>query len=142
MTEQWQYQLRIDLADQVADLARRSPDDPALEPLASILRRHQAALKCQYDAFAGYVAEAEREGVERYPLYAWTKATIENPAKKARYVKSFTLYVGGDEVYDKVLADALEADLEPLVGAGLVTRLAKHDTNPANNPQPPKRYRA
>jgi hypothetical protein len=28
-----------------------------------------------------------------------------------------------------------------LVGAGLVTRLAKHDTNPANNPQPPKRYR-
>ncbi|MEM7021690.1 MAG: hypothetical protein AAF637_03765, partial [Pseudomonadota bacterium] len=111
-------------------------------PLAGILRRHQAALKCQYDAFAGYVAEAEREGVERYPLYAWTKATIEKPAKKARYVKSFTLYVGGDEVYDKVLADALEADLEPLVGAGLVTRLAKHDTNPANNPQPPKRYRA
>ncbi len=41
----------------------------------------------------------------------------------------------------KEKADPLEADLKPLVGAGLVTRLAKHDTNPANNPQPPARYR-
>jgi hypothetical protein len=80
----WQYQVRIDLADEAAELARREPDDPALAPLADILRKHQAVLKCQYDAFAGYVAEAEREGVERYPLYAWTKATIENPAKKAK----------------------------------------------------------
>jgi hypothetical protein len=141
MTGQWQYQVRIDLADAAAEVARQRPDDPALEPLAGILRAHRAALKCQFDAFAGYCAEAEREGIERYPLYAWTKATIENPEKKARYVKSFTLYINGDEVYDKDLADALEADLEPLVGGGLVTRLAKHDTNPANNPQPPERYR-
>lgn len=142
MNAPWQYQVRIDLADEVADLARRRPDDPALEPLAGILRKHQAMLKCQYDAFAGYVAEAEKDGIEGYPLYAWTKATIENPAKKAKYLKSFTLYVGGDEVYDKPLADALEGDLAPLVGGGLVTRLAKHDTNPANNPQPPQRYRS
>jgi hypothetical protein len=142
MTEPLQYQVRIDLADQPAELARRRPDDPALEPLAGILRKHQATLKCQYDAFAGYVAEAEKEGIEGYPLYAWTRATIENPAKKAKYIKSFTLYVGGKEVYDKAPADALEADLGPLVGAGLVTRLAKHDTNPANNPQPPQRYRS
>ena len=76
-----------------------------------------------------------------YPLYHWTKATIENPAKKAKYQKSFTLYVDGDEVYAKDKADALEAELQPLVGGGLITRLAKHDTNPANNPQPPARYR-
>jgi hypothetical protein len=31
--------------------------------------------------------------------------------------------------------------LKPLVGGALVTRLAKHDTNPANNPQPPARFR-
>jgi hypothetical protein len=140
MTEPLQYQVRIDLADAPAELARRRPDDPALEPLAGILRKHQATLKCQYDAFAGYVAEAEKEGIEGYPLYAWTRATIENAAKKARYIKSFTLYVGGNEVYDKPLADALEADLAPLVGGGLVTRLAKHDTDPAHNPQPPQRY--
>jgi hypothetical protein len=141
MSEPWQYQVRVDLADDAAELARHGPDSPAVAPLAAVLARHHAVLKCQYDAFAGYVAEAEQQGVEDYPLYAWTKATIENPVKKAKYLKSFTLYVDGLEVYAKDKADALEADLEPLVGAGLVTRLAKHDTNPANNPQPPKRYR-
>ena len=141
MSEPWQYQVRIDLADEPAEVARRDPADPALAPLPDILRKHDATLKCQFDAFAGYVAEAERQGLENYPLYKWTKATIENPAKKAKYQKSFTLYVDGDEVYAKDKADALEAELQPLVGGGLVTRLAKHDTNPANNPQPPKRYR-
>jgi hypothetical protein len=141
MSEPWQYQVRIDLADKPAAVARRDPADPALDPLPAILARHHASLKSQYDAFAGYVADAERHGIERYPLYRWTKATIENPAKKAKYLKSFTLYIDGDEVYPKAKADALEADLQPLVGCGLVTRLAKHDTNPANNPQPPARYR-
>ena len=141
MSEEWQSQVRIDLAEKFAEIARRDPTDPALAPLPEILTRHRATMKSQYDAFAGYVAEAEREGIERYPLYHWTKATIENPAKKAKYQKSFTFYVDGDEVYAMDKADALEADLEPLVGGGLITRLAKHDTNPANNPQPPARYR-
>jgi hypothetical protein len=141
MSETWQYQVRIDLADEPAAVAQRNPADPALAPLPEILERHRATMKSQYDAFAGYVAEAERHGIEKYPLYRWTKATIENPAKKAKYVKSFTIYVDGDEVYAKAKADALEAELQPLVGGGLVTRLAKHDTNPANNPQPPARYR-
>ena len=141
MTEQWQYQLRIEMPDEVALVARRDPADPALQPLADILARHHATLKSQYDAFADYVAEAERHGVEKYPLYQWTKDTIEQPAKQAKYQKSFTLYVDGDEVYAKAKADALEADLRPLVGGPLITRLAKHDTNPATNPQMPARYR-
>ena len=87
--------------------------------------------------FAGYCAEAEREGIEHYPLYAWTKATIEDPAKKAKYERSFTLYIGGEEVYPKARADALAAELWPLVGAGLIADLHRYDTNPANNPQPP-----
>jgi hypothetical protein len=141
MSEPWQYQVRIDLADELAEVARRDPGNPALAPLPDILRKHHAALKCQFDAFAGYVAEAERHGLENYPLYHWTKATIENPAKKAKYLTSFTLYVDDNEVYAKDKADALESDLQPLVGGSLITRLAKHDTNPANNPQPPGRYR-
>jgi hypothetical protein len=140
MSEQWQYQLRIDLADRLAEIARHDPHDPLLEPLPTILREHGAMLRCQYDAFADYVAEAEKHGLEKYPLHAWTKATIENPAKKAKYLRSFTLQVDGEEVYAKEKADALEQHLQPLVG-GLVTRLARHDTNPANNPQPPARYR-
>ncbi len=122
-------------------MARRDPEDPAIAPLADVLKRHSATLKCQYDAFADYVAEAERQGTEAYPLYQWTKDTIEDPAKKAKYLKSFTLYVNGDEVYGQAEAEALEADLQPLVGGALITRLSKHDTNPANNPQPPAKYR-
>ena len=141
MTTQWKFQLRIYLDDAFAETARRGDGDPALKPLLAILAKHNAELKCQFDAFAGYVAEAEKYGTEHYHLYEWTKATIENPAKKAKYVKSFTLYVDGDEVYAKEKADALEADLMPLVGRGQVTRLTKHDTNPANNPQAPARYR-
>ena len=141
MTEDWKYQVRIYLGDWFAERARRDPGDPGLAPLPEILRRHKAMLKCQFDAFAGYVAEAEKNGTENYPLYEWTKATIEDPAKEAKYVKSFTLYVDGDEVYAKEKADALESDLKSLVGGDIVTRMTKHDTNPANNPQPPARYR-
>ena len=142
MSDPWQYQIRIYLGDEFAEVARRDPDDPAIKPLADILGKNQATMKCQFDAFAGYVAEAERHGTEDYPLYEWTKATIEDPAKKAKYIKSFTLYVDGDEVYAKRKADALESDLQPLVGGKLVARMSKHDTNPANNPQPPARYRS
>jgi hypothetical protein len=141
MNVQWNYQLRIYLGDEFAEMARQNPDTGPLKPLADILNRHGAAMKCQFDAFADYVAEAERQGTESYPLHAWTKATIEDPAKKAKYLKSFTLYVDGQEVYAKEKADALEADLQPLVGGKLVARMSKHDTNPANNPQPPERYR-
>jgi len=142
MAEQWQYQLRIDVGDAVAELARLRPDDAAIEPLAAILAKHRAIMKSQYDAFAEYVAAAEEHGLDKFPLYEWTKATIENPAKKAKYLKSFTLYVDGNEVYAKAAADALEADLRPLVGGTLITRMSKHDTNPANNPQPPARSRS
>ncbi|HEX2528796.1 MAG TPA: hypothetical protein VHL31_21200 [Geminicoccus sp.] len=140
MTEPWQYQVRIDLTDEMAEVARRDPGSPELGPLPEILRRHGATLQCQFDAFAGYVAEAEQHSGEGYPLYRWTKATVEDPAKKAKYLRSFTLYVDGESVYPKEKADALEAELAPLAD-GLITRLAKHDTNPANNPQAPARYR-
>jgi hypothetical protein len=141
MSNQWQYQIRIYLGDKFAEMARCDPNNPAIEPLTEILTKHHAALKCQFDAFADYVAEAEKHGTENYPLYAWTKATIENPAKKEKYIKSFTLYAGGKEVYAKEIADALERDLQTLVGGKLITRMSKHDTNPANNPQPPARFR-
>ena len=141
MGEEWQYQVRINLDDERAAVARRAPDDPSIAPLASVLKKHDAALKCQYDAFADYVSEAERNGIEAYHLYEWTKATIEDPTKKAKYLKSFTLYVDGQEVYDKARADALESDLQALLESQLVARVSKHDTNPANNPQPPEKYR-
>jgi hypothetical protein len=45
----------------------------------------------------------------------------------------------GREVYSKDEADALETDLQPLVG-GVITRISKHDSNP-EHPQMPERYR-
>src|SRR5450755_2882173 len=142
MSNQWEYQIRINLGDKFAELARTDSANPALKPLTDILTKHHATMKCQFDAFAGYVAEAEKHGAEQFPLYKWTKVTIEDPVKKAKYIKSFTLYVNGQEVYDKALADALESDLRPLAGGELVTRLSKHDTNPANNPQVPAHLRS
>jgi len=139
MTSQWQYQVRFDVNNSaMAESVRRKLRIPALAPLFDILARHRAAPKCQFDAFAEYVAAAEEHSVENYPLYSWTKATIENPAKKEKYLKSFTLYVDEREVYAKEIADALETDLQPLAASGLITRISKYDTNPANNPQPPQ----
>ena len=141
MSGQWQYQVRIDLAAELVEILRRDPDNPALQPLMDILVRHDAIAKCQFDAFADYVAEAELHGIESYPLYQWTKMTTEDPVKKAKHLKSFTLYAQGRKVYDKEKADALEADLQPLVGGRLLSRLSKHDTNPVSNPQPPAHSR-
>ncbi len=142
MSLEWKYQLRIRLPDELAEAARRNPDDPALKPLTDVLKRHGGRLQNQYDAFAAYVAEAEQNGTEKYPLYSWTRSTIEDPVKQAKYTQAFTLYIEGAEVYAKAKADLLEADLKSLVGGAIVKSMSRHDTNPANNPQPPKQHRS
>lgn len=137
--DDWQYQVRVRLSPRYAELARKDRSSPALSSLNRVLERHDAQLKCQFDAFADYVAEAKREGTEHYPLYRWTRETIENPEKKAKYLEAFTLYVNGDEVYDKAIADALELDLQELAAhaSDVIAEVRKFDTNPAHNPQPP-----
>ena len=141
MSEQWEYQVRINLSDEYAEIARSDLGNPAIKPIADILSKHHATLKSQFDAFAEYVSAAEAQGVEHFPLYKWTKVTIEDPVKKAKHLKSFTFYVEGKEVYAKEKADALEADLRPLLESGFIAKLSKHDTNPANNPQAPAHLR-
>ena len=135
----WQFQLRITVSPTLAGDLRADPQGVSHAALHDLLRRHNATLKCQFDAFADYVGEAERLGPEHYPLYHWTKETIETPEKKARYLRSFTLYVDGAEVYSKEIADALQAELTALVGADGIENVVRFDTNPANSPQPPAR---
>lgn len=142
MTSELKYQLRVLLGDDFADLARGGMPAPELAPLNGVLSRHDASLKSQYDAFAEYVRLAEEGDRDEFPLYEWTKATIENPVKEAKYKKVFTIYASGAEVYSKSIADTLEAELASLVGGPVVRKLTRHDTDPANNPQPPKRYRS
>ena len=137
MNAKWQFQLRITVSPELASALRAEPSAASERALHDVLHKHNATLKCQFDAFADYVSEAESQGIENYPLYQWTLETIGNPEKKARYLQSFTIYVNGDEVYDKDVTDAMEAELLKLVDENGVSRVFRFDTNPANNPQPP-----
>jgi hypothetical protein len=141
MQDTWQFQIRITVSDQRAQALRSDPASDAYAPLRDVLRAHGATLMCQFDAFAGYVKEAEDVGTSAYPLYDWTRQTIENPEKKAKYLRSFTVYVEGEQVYAKETADSLEAALSALSAAQSesgIERVFRYDTNPANNPQPPR----
>jgi hypothetical protein len=137
MAERWQFQIRISVVPELADALRAHTQYDGRDLLEALLRERNATLKCQFDAFADYVGEAERVGREQYPLYQWTKDTIGNPEKKAKYLKSFTVYVGGEQVYDRATADWLQARLSALVGKVGIESVSRFDTNPANNPQPP-----
>jgi hypothetical protein len=136
MSGQWKYQIRIGLDGNLAEVARFDPGSRKLERLSSVLAKHRAKLRCRFDLFVEYVAEAERHGTEDYHLYEQTKATIEDPVKRAKHLGSFALYVDDEEVYAKDIADALEADLMPLVDGVLIKKLSKYDSNPANFTQP------
>ncbi|NYH15671.1 hypothetical protein [Paraburkholderia bryophila] len=134
-----QFQLRITVAPGLADTLRADPTYASHAALRDVLHKHDATLKCQFDAFADYVSEAEKLGTENYPLYQWTRETIEHPQKKAKYLQSFTVYVNGDEIYGKLIADEIEVDLLKLVSDDGISSVSRFDTNPANNPQSPKR---
>ena len=94
MRDELKYQLRLTLRDPFADAVRNHPDKPSIAPLTHVLQRHDAVLKCQHDAFADYVREAEANGVENYPLYDWTKQIVNDPLEEAKYVKSLWCFFG------------------------------------------------
>ncbi len=73
---------------------------------------------------------------ERTSLHGWTKATIDKPGKKELYSSRFTAYAdGGKEVYSKASAVGLENDLRALMAGGMVTKVNRFNTDPAQNPQ-------
>jgi hypothetical protein len=138
MSDTWLFQIRITVSPETSATLRGNPQGMS-SSLSEVLHRHNASMKCQFDAFADYVNEAERLGTEKYPLYEWTRETIENGEKKAKYLRSFTVYVEGEEVYPREIADLLEAELSALIDTDGIERVVKIDSNPANNPQPPAR---
>lgn len=114
-----------------------------LEKLAQDFRDADA----KNDVAAGIVAmqewkKANDEMVERMGLFLWTKETVLNPETQRKYATRFTIYAdGGKEIYDKAIADALEADLNALKASGIVTNVSKFDSDPAHNPQAPNKFR-
>ena len=133
----WLYQVRIRVSERLSDSLRGGCHTDLANKLDRMSNEHGVSLVCTYDGFKAYCDEAEENGIEEYALYDWTKATIENPEKKAKHLKSFAFYKGFEQVYEKDLALSLE---EKLLDLGLSEDLLEVkviDSNPANNPQPP-----
>ena len=134
----WLYQVRIRVSESLSESLRSGKHSGLAGKLDEISSKHGMSLVCTYDAFKGYCDEAEENGVEEYALYEWTKSTIENPEKKAKHLKSFAFYRGFEQIYEKELALSLEESLQKVGMNEDLLEINVIDSNPANNPQPPK----
>ena len=134
----WLYQVRIRVSDNLSESLRSGNHTDLAQKLDKISNDHGMSLVCTYDAFKGYCDEAEENGIDEYALYEWTKSTIENPEKKAKHLKSFAFYRGFEQIYEKELALSLEENLEKIGISDELLEIKVIDSNPANNPQPPK----
>ena len=135
----WLYQIRIKVSEGLSKDLRGLNKLALSKEITKIATDNKSRLVCTFDAFASYCAEAEKEGIEQYELYHWTKATIDNPEKKAKHLKSFAFYEGNNQVYSKKLALSIEKRLKNLDSGSDILEINFIDSNPANNPQPPKR---
>lgn len=136
---EWLYQIRIKVSEKLSEDLRTANDLELSREIIKIASDNNCRLVCTFDAFKEYCEEAEREGIEQYELYDWTKNTIDNPEKKAKHLKSFAFYEGYNQVYSKKLAFLIEQRLKNLDGGNDIVEINLIDSNPANNPQPPKR---
>jgi hypothetical protein len=134
----WLYQIRIKVSDKLSEDLRGMHELELSQAINSIANENGSRVVCTFDAFAEYCEEAEKNGIEHYELYHWTKSTIENPEKKSKHLKSFAFYEGDNQVYNKELAVSIQQSLEMLDGGNDILEINLIDSNPANNPQPPK----
>ena len=133
------YQIRLDVTEDIAQEVRNKNYHKLNEYIDGILIKVNAELICQFDAFNNFVIECEKENNTNNALYKWTKDTIENNLKKKKYLKSFTVYVNGEQLYDKKTADYLESEIKKL-NEKRILKISKYNSDPKNNPQPPKKY--
>jgi len=110
------------------------------EELNSLLEDHDASLICQYDAFVNFINECESKDETDNPLYKWTKETIENENKKIKYKNIYSVLINKQQVYKEEIADSIINKIEEL-NIISVESIDKFDTQPKNNPQPPKKFR-
>ena len=133
------YQVRLDVTEDIAEEVRNKNYYKLNEYIDAILLKVDAELICQFDAFSNFVIECEKENDTNNALYKWTKDTIENSLKKKKYLKSFTVYVNGQQLYEKKTADYLESEIKKL-NEKKILKINKYNSDPKNNPQPPKKY--
>ena len=135
----WLYQIRIKVSDKLSEDLRGMHELELSQAINRIANENGSRVVCTFDAFAEYCEEAEKNGIEHYELYHWTKSTIENPEKKSKHLKSFAFYEGDNQVYNKELAVSIQQSLKRLDSGNDIIEINLIDSNPANNPQPPKR---
>ena len=133
------YQVRLDVTEDIAQEVRNKNNYKLNKYIDAILLKVDAELICQFDAFNNFVIECEKENNTNNALYKWTKDTIENSFKKKKYLKSFTVYVNGEQLYEKKTADYLESEIKKL-NEKKILKINKYNSDPKNNPQPPKKY--
>ena len=123
------YQIRLNVTDEFT----------IDENLTSMLKIHDASLICQYDAFVNFVKECESKDETDNPLYRWTKETIEDEIKKNKYKNIYSVIVNNQQVYKEEIADSIKQKIEEK-NLKTIISMDKFDTQPKNNPQPPKKF--
>ena len=134
------YQVRIKVTEDVSKDIRENKKTKVTQKIFDLVQKFDVRLVCTLDAFCNYCKEVEENGEDKGPLYKWTKDVIANPEKRAKHIKSFAFYQGNEQIYDKVLADALYAECCKLLQKDIIKDANLHDNNLKTNPQPPKRY--
>ena len=124
------YQIRLNVTDEFT----------IDENLTSMLEIHDASVICQYDAFVNFVKECESKDETDNPLYRWTKETIEDEIKKNKYKNIYSVIVNNQQVYKEEIADSIKQKIEEKKLKTIIS-MDKFDTQPKNNPQPPKKFR-
>ena len=133
------YQIRLDLDESLAADIRKKKVIQILPTLDFVLKENSAILVCQFDAFNNFLKECEDDGNTNNPLYRWTQDTVQNENKKKKYLKSFTVYIEQSQLYEKVKADKIESEIKSL-NIKKILKINKYNSDPKNNPQPPKKY--
>ena len=110
----WLYQIRIKVSDKLSEDLRGMHELKLSQAINRIANENGSRIVCTFDAFAEYCEEAEKNGIEQYELYHWTKSTIENPEKKLKHLKSFAFYEGDNQVYNRELAVSIQQSLKRL----------------------------
>ena len=136
MTE-WMYQIRIVVTSELSADLRALRSSASAKAISKIAADNAMEPVCTFDAFQAYCDEAEKHELHEFPLYHWTKSTVDDPVKKEKHHKSFAFYLGNEQVYHKALADKLYDDLMSLKLEDVLD-IKLINSNPTNNPQPPK----
>ena len=76
MNNEWLYQVRIKLSQDLADDLRSESNLDISKKINNIARKHQTRPVCTLDGFLDYVKEAEKNDIKDYPLYHWTKSVV------------------------------------------------------------------